>query len=59
MGLCDLHRVLLRRKFAETETNRNEGDFSDNIKGDRQGSDKKKEDCQGIALVAEGEWNCV
>ena len=59
MGLCDLHRVTVRLIFAMTETTKNESDFSDNIKGDRQGSDKKEEDCQGVALVAEGERNCV
>jgi hypothetical protein len=37
----------------------NEDDFSDNVTGNRQGSDQAPEDCKGIALVAQGEWDSV
>jgi hypothetical protein len=54
MGLGDLICLYGYLKFVETRGPDNEGFISDNITRDRKGTHQAQEDCQGVALVAQG-----
>ena len=51
MGLCDLCRIGLWLIFDMTKRAENESIISDNIKGDRKGSNQTAQDCQSPSLV--------
>ncbi len=55
VGFWSLFWVGLHLIFDMIKGPNNEDDFSDNVTGNRQGTDQAPEDSKGTALVAKGE----